>query len=73
MLSKKELLEMSVGDCLYECESGINYKFEVLTKPVLKDEQITWQGKGEDGRIIDYLTTPGGAYAVRIYKEPEYI
>ena len=40
MLNFDRLLTIKPGDILYECEYGDNLKTEVITKPILKGDQL---------------------------------
>jgi len=71
--------ELNVGDVFYECQSGLNIKCEVITKPVeginLGKKYWSWVSKNVfTEELIDYGLTEGFEYyGPRIYNEPQYI
>lgn len=65
--------DLKVGETYYECEMGMNLPFTVLEKP--KQNGHRWsvkvRGEYEDGELRE--DDRYGAYAPRIYTEPQYI
>jgi hypothetical protein len=73
--------EINPGDIHYEYAYGLGIKVEVLTKPVL-DENNNWVWKSKSlttGAIIDYLVSPtyshysSNLYDYEAYKGVKYI
>ena len=75
--------DFTVGDTIYECQSGLNIKVEVTSRPeyVLETsfgterKYWTWSGKNVySGEAIAYALTEGlEHYGPRLYSEPQYV
>ena len=77
-----DLNDVNVGDILYECQSGYNIKFEVMTRPewttetTFGKERRHWNFFGKNvysKEIIQYGLTEGlEHYGPRLYNDPQY-
>ena len=75
--------DFTVGDIIYECQSGLNIKVEVTSRPeyVLETsfgterKYWTWSGKNAySGEAIAYALTEGLEHSgPRLYSEPQYV
>ena len=73
---------MKKGDIIYECQSGINIEFEIMTEPEHAIEvwdgkeknRWTWIGRNtQNDEEISYSLVEGFEhYGPRLYHEPQY-
>jgi hypothetical protein len=83
MNTKRKPEDMNIGDIFYECQSGINLKCKVLTRPEYTNEVYSgiakrhWKWVAENvynGDKINYGLTEGFEhYGPRLYSEPQYV
>lgn len=84
MLGFEEVVELKVGDIIYECEAGTNIGVRVLEVPTITEEgsrQARWTaevvsdsgGSWKAGETIDYLCTERYMhYGPKLYRHKEY-
>lgn len=75
----EEIKDFKIGEKFYECQSGYNMEFIVLSIPVEQEgyegrKQWSWKAKNtQSGKEIDFLLTEGlSHYGPRLYRQPEY-
>lgn len=74
MIYDTDLMDLKLGDILYEFDYGCYFKSEVIELPVKDGNSIRWKSKNlKNGKIIDYMVNLEYLhYAPKLYNYMAY-
>jgi len=78
-IPEQEIVNLNIGDIIYECQYGENIEVRLTSNPVESpgfDDHKQWSWTAENtqnGEVINYLVTENlSHYGPRLYRTPQY-